>query len=130
MHEPSTVLLITARARASVHKLAVGVCTSCLSIVHLTDDVAVRGVPDAVGVHEPRSFQGQADRPGHDSTVVVGKLRSIGVQRISVGSALAWAAYAGLAEAAQELLAGDSHDYYARALGSARLFKKAWGPRK
>jgi len=57
------------------------------------------------------------------------ELRGIGVQRISVGSALAWAAYAGLADAAAELIAGDSHDYYARALGHSELFQKAWGAR-
>lgn len=57
------------------------------------------------------------------------ELRSLGVKRISVGSALAWAAYAGLAEAAKELQAGESHDYYARALGHSELFEKAWGPR-
>ncbi len=56
------------------------------------------------------------------------RLRAIGVQRISVGSALAWAAYAGLAEAARELIEGESHDYYARALGNAELFRKAWAP--
>jgi 2-methylisocitrate lyase-like PEP mutase family enzyme len=54
------------------------------------------------------------------------KLRGMGVQRISVGSALAWAAYAGLADAARELLAGDSHDYYARALANNELFHQAW----
>jgi 2-methylisocitrate lyase-like PEP mutase family enzyme len=58
------------------------------------------------------------------------KLRGMGVQRISVGSALAWAAYAGLADAARELLAGESHDYYARALGNSELFQQAWGPRE
>lgn len=57
------------------------------------------------------------------------QLLKLGVQRISVGSALAWAAYAGLADAAQELITGESHDYYARALGHSKLFQKAWGPR-
>ena len=57
------------------------------------------------------------------------QLRGLGVQRISVGSALAWAAYAGLAEAAQELIEGQSHDYYARALGNSELFEKAFGAR-
>ncbi len=58
------------------------------------------------------------------------RLRGIGVLRISVGSALAWAAYAGLADAARELIGGESHEYYARALGNSELFQKAWGPRE
>ncbi len=59
----------------------------------------------------------------------VSELFALGVRRVSVGSALAWAAYAGLAEAAGELLGGQSHDYYARALAHSELFAKAWGPR-
>lgn len=55
--------------------------------------------------------------------------RGLGVQRISVGSALAWAAYAGLASAAQELLEGDSHEYFARSLVHGELFGRAWGRR-
>jgi hypothetical protein len=44
-----------------------------------------------------------------------------------VGSALAWAAYTGLADAAAELLDGESHDYCAKALGHSELLGKAWG---
>jgi hypothetical protein len=41
---------------------------------------------------------------------------------------VAWAAYTGFAEAARELIEGESHDYYARALGNSELFRKAWAP--
>ncbi len=57
------------------------------------------------------------------------ELRGMGVQRISVGSGLSTAAYAALVEAAQELLTGDSHDYYGRALAHGALMAKAFGPR-
>jgi 2-methylisocitrate lyase-like PEP mutase family enzyme len=61
--------------------------------------------------------------PGGPSAL---ELFDLGVQRVSVGSALAWAAYAGFAEAATELLGGASHDYYARALANSELFQRAW----
>lgn len=57
------------------------------------------------------------------------ELLGAGVKRVSVGSALAWAAYAGFAEAATELRSRESHGYYARARGNSELFQRAWAPR-
>lgn len=54
------------------------------------------------------------------------QLMGMGVRRISVGGALATAAYASLVDAAEELRAGESHSFYGRAVARRELLRKAW----
>lgn len=56
----------------------------------------------------------------------VAELLALGVQRVSVGGALALTAYARLVDAAEELLAGETHDFYASAFARRDLLKQAW----
>ncbi len=86
--------------------------------------------PALVAPDDIRSVLASIDRPLNVLLIPggpsVNEILALGVQRISVGSALAWAAYAALVEASNELLAGESHDYYARALAHSEVLKKAW----
>jgi 2-methylisocitrate lyase-like PEP mutase family enzyme len=58
----------------------------------------------------------------------VHELASVGVRRVSTGGALAWAAYAALVSAGQELLDSGTSEYTAQAVPEA-LFTRAFGER-
>jgi len=82
--------------------------------------------PGLVKLEDIRRLVSSVDRPVNvlvrPDNPTVSELAEVGVARISVGSAFAWAALAGLVEAAQELLGPGTYGYWERsAVGRAAV---------
>ncbi|MGI8663952.1 MAG: isocitrate lyase/PEP mutase family protein [Acidimicrobiales bacterium] len=56
----------------------------------------------------------------------VAELRELGVRRVSVGGAFAWAAFAGAAQAARELLEHGTYGYYDQVVAGSRVARAAF----
>jgi 2-methylisocitrate lyase-like PEP mutase family enzyme len=74
--------------------------------------------PGLSGLDDIRRVVSSVDRPVNvlvrAGAPTVAQLAEIGVSRISVGSAFAWAAYGGLVEAAQKLMGSGTYGYFDR----------------
>ncbi len=124
-------IVITARAENYLHER-----------VDLADTIArlqsfaaagadVVYAPAVIDTSELRTLIGEVDRPVNvlalPSAPPVAELAQLGVARISVGGAFAFAAFGALAEAGRELLEGGTYGFWAQAGAGRKIAGTAFG---
>ena len=133
-HAGPVRMVLTARAENHIH----GVTDLRDTIARLQRYQAagadVLFAPGVTGTEDLRELLRSVDRPlnvlAQPATPSVAELAAIGVRRISVGGAFAFAAYAGLVDAARELLDDGTYGYLVQTRKGVEAVRAAFQPRR
>jgi 2-methylisocitrate lyase-like PEP mutase family enzyme len=118
-------LVLTARAENYLHGRPDLADTIARLQLYQQSGADVLYAPGLSALDDIQQVVSALDRPVNvlalPDTPAVAELASVGVRRISVGSAFAWVALGGVVEAAQELLAAGTYGFFARASTGRQL---------
>jgi 2-methylisocitrate lyase-like PEP mutase family enzyme len=118
-HGGSQSIVLTARAENYLHGRADLADTIARLQAYQEAGADVLYAPGLIALDDIRRVVSAVDRPVNvlalPQAPPVPELASVGVRRISVGSAFTWVALGGLVEAAEELLNGGTYAFFERA---------------
>ena len=130
-HGGSVHMVLTARAENYLHGHPDLADTIARLQAYQEAGADVLYAPGLTSLEDIRQLVASVDRPVNvlalQGVPSVAELAEIGVSRVSVGGAFAWAAIDGLLEAANELLSHGTYSYLERAAAGSRAARAAFG---
>lgn len=131
-HRGPAQLVLTARAENHIHGNDDLADTIARCQAYQEADADVLFAPGLMSPHEIRSLVSSVDLPvsvlALRGSPPVSELADLGVARISVGGAFAFSAYAGMIEAARELMDNGTYSYWEGLATSREVIRQAFRP--
>jgi len=131
-HRGATQLVLTARAENHIHGRDDLADTITRLQAYQDAGADVLFAPGLITLDDIRAVVSSVDRPVNvlamPGAPSAGELASVGVARISVGGAFAFAALAGLIDAATELRDHGTYGYLGRVAGARQTIRDAFTP--
>jgi 2-methylisocitrate lyase-like PEP mutase family enzyme len=130
-HAGPVHLVLTARAENHLHDRSDLADTIARLQAYQEAGADVLYAPGLLDIGDIRQVVSSVDRPVNvlalPGAPAVAELAAVGVKRVSVGSGFAYAAFAGLVEAARELHDDGTYGFWERAGAGVRATRKAFG---